>query len=399
MSKKLVQINVTCNGSTGRIMEQIQKEAEKNGYEAYSFYGRGKPSNKNCFKIGNKLDLYWNVFLTRLFNKHAHGSKRATKYLVKRIRKINPDIIQLHNIHGYYLNMEILFKYLKESNKKIIWTLHDCWAFTGHCAYFSYPKECNKWQVACENCPRVKSYPKSFFIDSSQEEFLLKKELFTGIKNMTIITPSNWLAELVRKSFLKEYDIKVINNGVDLNIFKPTNTINVREKYNIGEDKKIVLGVASVWDKRKGLDDFIELSRQLTKDYVIIIVGLNKKQIKLLPSNIIGMERTENLEELANLYTQADIFANPTYEDNFPTTNLEALACGTPVLTYDTGGSGEIIGKQCGKVISRGNIQQLKEDIENNKLEAGACVRRAERYRNSIKYKEYIELYEKVLGD
>lgn len=376
-------------------MEQIQKEAEKNGYEAYSFYGRGKPSNKNCFKIGNKLDLYWNVFLTRLFNKHAHGSKRTTKNLVKKIRKINPDVIQLHNIHGYYLNMEILFKYLKESNKKIIWTLHDCWAFTGHCAHFSYPKECNKWQNECENCPRVKSYPKSLFTDTSREEFLLKKELFTEIKNMTIVTPSNWLAELVRKSFLKEYDIKVINNGVDSNIFKPTNTIDIRKKYNIGEDKKIVLGVASVWTKNKGLYDFIELSKHLHKNYVIVMVGVNKKQMKSLPSNIIGIKRTENLEELANLYTQADVFFNPSKEETFSLVTVESMCCGTPVIVYDNSAVKEIVGENGMCISQDANIKDISDIImkynnSNNKT-------KPQMYNIQEMKKKYLKLYgEKV---
>ena len=398
LSKKLVQINVTCNGSTGRIMEQIQKEAKKNGYEAYSFYGRGKPSNKNCFKIGNKLDIYWNVFLTSFFDKHGYGSKRATRRLVKRIKQINPSIIQLHNIHGYYLNLEILFDYLKEANIPVVWTLHDCWPFTGHCSNFMTVK-CEKWKRQCNDCPQIRLYPASWIADNSFKQFELKKNLFTRIKNLTIVTPSNWLSNLVKKSFLKDYNIRVINNGIELEKFRPKNTINIREKYNIPSEKKIILGVASVWDNRKGLDDFIELSKIIDENYIIILVGLKKQQINNLPPNIIGIERTENIEELANIYTQADVFVNPTYEDNFPTTNLEALACGTPVLTYDTGGSRESIDEQCGKAISRGNIQELKENIENNKLESEACVHRAEIYRSSTKYMEYIELYEKVLGD
>ena len=293
-------------------MEQIQKEAKKNGYEAYSFYGRGKPSNKNCFKIGNKLDIYWNVFLTRFFDKHGYGSKRATRRLVKRIKQINPSIIQLHNIHGYYLNLEILFNYLKEANIPVVWTLHDCWPFTGHCSNFMTVK-CEKWKRQCNDCPQIRLYPASWIADNSFKQFELKKNLFTRIKNLTIVTPSNWLSNLVKKSFLKDYNIRVINNGIELEKFRPKNTINIREKYNIPSEKKIILGVASVWDNRKGLDDFIELSKIIDENYIIILVGLKKQQINNLPPNIIGIERTENIEELANIYTQADVFVNPTY--------------------------------------------------------------------------------------
>lgn len=395
MNKKLVQINVVCNGSTGRIMNQIQEETQNQGWEAYSFYGRGNPSNDKCIKIGSKFDVLFHVLITRLFDKHGHGSKRATRKLVKQIEEINPDVIQLHNIHGYYIHLKTLFNYLKKCNKKIVWTLHDCWAFTGHCSHFTYPK-CDKWEKGCKKCIRKKDYPKSLIFDSSKNEYLFKKELFTNIKNLTIVTPSNWLADLVKKSFLKEYEVEVINNGIDLDVFKPTDTIEIRKKYNIPEGKKILLGVSSVWNISKGLNEFYELAKIINKDYIILLVGLNKKQIINLPNNIIGIERTENLEELANFYTNAYVFINPTLEDTFPTTNLEALACGTPVITYNTGGSPESIINKCGVVIKENNVKKLYEEILNlNNDVSQKCIEQGKKYNKNNKYKEYIETYER----
>ena len=395
MSKKLVQINVVCNGSTGRIMEQIQKTAEKHGYEAYSFYGRGKPSNERCFKIGNMFDVLWNVFLTRIFDKHGYGSKRATKKLVREIKKIDPDVIQLHNLHGYYLNLDILFEYLKTCNKKIFWTLHDCWAFTGHCTYFTCPK-CEQWKTECKKCIRKKDYPTSLGVDNSEKNFQHKKQLFTEINNLKLITPSEWLKNLVKQSFLKEYSVAVINNGIDLKQFKTTNTINIYEKYNIPEDKKIILGVAAIWERRKGLDDFIELSKKVDNNYIIVLVGLSEKQIKYLPPNVVGIKRTESIEELANIYTNAAVFINFTHEDNFPTTNLEALACGTPVITYNTGGSPESINYESGIVLEELIPDEVLKNINRiENMKKQDCIKQATLFNGAQKYEQYIEKYER----
>lgn len=393
--KKLVQINVTCNGSTGRIMNQIQQTAENEGWEAYSFFGRGKPANEKCYKITNMVDVLYSVFLTRVFGLHGYGCKRATKKLIKNIEKIDPDVIQLHNIHGYYINIKLLFEYLKRSNKKIIWTLHDCWAFTGKCAYFTM-NNCNKWKEDCKNCLYKEAYPRSIFFTNSKRQLILKKELFLGIKDLTIITPSNWLANLVNNSFLKEYKVEVINNGIDLQSFKPTTVKDVKKKYNIPNNKKIILGVAAVWDKRKGLEDFLKLSAKLDENKIIVLVGLNKKQNKKLPSNIIGIERTENIEELASLYSVSDFFVNLTIEDNFPTTNLEALACGTYVITYDVGGSGECINENCGKKVEKNNIDKVNDIINSNiNINKEKCVEQGRKYNGNKKYLEYMKIYNK----
>lgn len=401
MSKKLVQINVVCNGSTGRIMSQIQQKAIEEGWKAYSFYGRGKPANENCYKIGSKLDILWHVLITRLLDKHGHGSKRATKKLIKQIENINPDVIQLHNIHGYYINVDVLFEYLKKCNKKIIWTLHDCWNFTGHCPHFTYP-ECNKWkEKGCSKCPRKKEYPASILVDNSKKAYKKKKQLFTGIKNLILITPSKWLKEQVGYSFLKDYEVKVINNGINLNAFKPTKSIDIKKKYNIPNNKKIILGVAAIWDRRKGLENFIELSETLDDSYIIVLVGLDNKQIEKLPSNIIGISRTENIEELANLYTTADVLYNPSKEESFSLVTVEAMACGTPVVVYKYTAPKELIPDFTCKVIeNEKNMDEIKSNIdeaisqkEKNLLRLCQFVQ--EKYDINKQIEKYMKLFSK----
>lgn len=395
MKKKLVQINIVCNGSTGKIMNQIQQEALKKGWEAYSFFGRGEPVNDKCYKIGNKIDTIFHVLITRLFDKHGHGSKRATKKMIQKIKEIDPDIIHMHNIHGYYIHLETLFNYLKTCNKKIVWTLHDCWAFTGHCSHFTYPK-CDKWKTGCNKCTRKKDYPKSSILDNSKSEYLFKKELFNGIKDLTLVTPSKWLADLVKQSFLKDYDIKVINNGIDLNVFKPTYTIDVRSKYNIPKNKEIILGVSSIWNESKGLYEFYELAKNINEQYVCVLVGLTDKQLERLPSNIIGIKKTENVEELANLYTQALVVFNPSREETFSLVTIEAIACGTPVIAYNNTAIKELIANipMC---LSLDIEERIDDNILKTKEYLGQVDKQridfANNYKTQIMISEYMQLY------
>lgn len=371
--KKLLQINTVVNsGSTGHIAEELGKEVMRNGWESYIAYGRNpRPSASKTIIVGTKFGIYFHVLITRLFDLHGFGSYFATKKLVRQISKINPDIIHLHNIHGYYLNIKVLFNYLKTLDTPIVWTLHDCWSFTGHCSHFVAVK-CDKWKTGCLKCPQKNQYPKSFF-DNSKKNYADKKELFCGIKNLTIVTPSSWLADEVKDSFLNKYKVEVVNNGINLKIFRP---LKIKNPFG---NKKIILGVASTWTKRKGLFDFYKLAEILPEDYKIILVGLSKKQIKVLPEKIKGITRTESADDLASLYSAAFVFFNPTYEDTFPTTNLEALACGTPVITYRTGGSPEKIdeGKN-GFVVETGNIRLAYE-----------CIKKIERI-GKEKYTDYI---------
>lgn len=396
---RVLQINSVCGvGSTGRIATDLYKVLEEQGHECLIAYGRGTaPEGINSYKIGTNLDNYLHVARTRLLDEHGYGSKKPTIELVKKIKEYNPDIIHLHNLHGYYLNLEVLFNYLAESNKPVVWTLHDCWAFTGHCAYFDYIG-CDKWKDECNNCPQKKEYPSSNFLDNSKLNFNKKKELFTSLQNMKIITPSKWLAKLVQESFLGKYNVEVINNGIDLNVFKPTPS-DFRQKYHL-EKKKIILGVASVWIERKGLSTFIELSAKLNENYQVVLVGVTEKQKNNLPSNIIGITRTNNIKELAEIYTAADLFVNPTLEEVMGMVNVEALACGTPVITYSTGGSVECIDETCGRVVEKENILGIVSEIQN--LTTGFITNkfsfdRAKLYEKSLKYLEYIELYEKIV--
>ena len=346
---KLLFINSVCGtGSTGRICTDLAKEYEKNGDEVKIAYGRNfsvpEQFKKYAVKIGGCLNTKLHFLQTRLFDAHGFGSKCATKKFLKWAEKYNPDVLWLHNIHGYYINVELLFQWIKSRpNMQVKWTLHDCWAFTGHCAYFDYAK-CDRWKNGCGNCPSLKDYPKTY-IDSTKRNYQRKKQAFTllPIEQLTIITPSKWLAGLVKESFLKKYDVEVINNKIDTSIFKPTPS-SIKEKYGIS-DKKIILGVASVWDRRKGLEDFIKLSSLISDDYKIVLIGLSSKQIKALPSKILGLQRTESQLQLVQWYSAAYCFFNPTYEDNYPTVLLEAQACGTPTVSYDVGGCKEIAGK------------------------------------------------------
>lgn len=392
---KVVQINVVCNGSTGKIMCDLAKELEIKGHESYIFFGRGNPKNNlNCKKIENKFSIYFHVLLGRI-GLNGHGSYFATKKLVRELKRINPDVIHLHNIHGYYINLKVLFKYLKKNYKgKIVWTLHDCWTFTGHCSYFTISK-CDKWETECNKCPNLNCYPKEL-IDTTKKEFRLKKSLFTDLNDLTITTPSNWLKGLVKKSFLKKYDIKVINNGIDLDIFKPTKNEKIFEKYNIPKDKKIILGVANIWEERKGLKIFSELASIIKKDEVIVLVGLTEKQIEELPKNIVGIKRTENQKELANIYTIADIFINPSIEETFSLVTVEAMACGQQVIVCGTSAPKELIDDNIGITIDDNkaiNYYNAYKKIKKKEISQNEIVKYAKKYSNEHMLKEIIEVY------
>lgn len=354
---KIVFINSVCGtGSTGRICVDLAKKYESEGHTVKIAYGRNKHVPSSCerfaVRIGSQPSVYTHVLKARLFDASGFGSIHATQKFLKWLDAFQPDLVWLHNIHGYYINIELLFDWLKKHPTiQIKWTLHDCWSFTGHCSYFTYVK-CDKWKNGCLTCPQIKSYPASLGYDGSKRNYQKKKNLFTGLAKMTLITPSQWLADLVKQSFLKDYPVKVVYNTIDTTVFKPTAS-DFRERFHIG-DKKMILGVASIWSPRKGFQDFMKLSKIIDQNTVIVLVGLDKKQMKELPKNIIGISRTNNTKELAEIYTAADVFFNPTYEDNYPTVNLEAEACGTPVITYDTGGCEETIHNLRGHIIPVG---------------------------------------------
>lgn len=388
---KVLQINIFGNLSTGKIAVDIARTLKENGDDCVVAYARNTlPNDIQGIKIGNKLDVYIHGIMTRITDKVGFYSKKATKELLKKIDEYEPDIIHIHNLHGYYINIELLFNYIKEKNIPVVWTLHDCWAFTGHCPYFE-AVGCDKWKTGCSKCIQKKEYPASLVLDNSKQNYIRKKELFTSIEKMVIVTPSYWLADLVKKSFLSKYQIEVIHNGIDLNVFKPTYGDWVK-KYNL-ENKKIILGVAGTWSERKGLQDLVKLSQILNENYKVVVVGVSKKQKDKLPTNILAIERTYDSKELAEIYTAAEFFVNPTYEDNFPTVNIEALACGTPVITYNTGGSPEAVNEECGLVIEQGNITGVKEAIEKLSFDEEKCIEQANKFERNKSFLEYLYKY------
>ena len=361
---RVLMINSVCGiGSTGRICTDLAQEMEAKGHEVKIAYGRSdtvpEKFRKYAVQIGNSLGVKAHVLRTRLLDEHGLGSSRATQKFLQWADSYNPDLLWLYNIHGYYINYELLFQWIKSRpNMQVKWTLHDCWAFTGHCSYFTMIKY-EQWQTHCSYCPQTRRYPASYGKDNCKRNFDRKRAAFAGVKNLMLITPSKWLADLTRQSFLREYPVEVRYNTINTNIFKPTPS-DFRERYGL-QDKIIALGVANVWDERKGLNDFYKLAQMLDEGYAIVLVGLSKKQMKALPKNTCGIQRTNSPQELAAIYTAADVFFNPTYEDNYPTVNLEAEACGTRVITYDAGGARETVHSSASQVIEVGDLQKAIE--------------------------------------
>lgn len=389
---RVLMINVVCGiRSTGRICTDIATELEKQGHEVKIAYGREKVPKefqKYAVRIGSDFDVNLHVLYARLYDACGWGSQKATKRFVSWVKEFNPDVIHLHNLHGYYINIEILFEYLRTCGKKIIWTLHDCWAFTGHSALCD-AVNCEHWVRGCHDCPNRREYPASF-IDRSPDNWEKKKGLMTGIPNLTIVTPSEWLAEFVQNSFLAQYQVRVIHNGIDTSQFHSMEN-TFKESHGI-KDKTMLLGVATVWNNMKGFQDYIKLANLIGDKYRIVLVGLRKEQKAQLPSTILGIERTNSVEELAQIYSAADLFLNLSYCENYPTVNLEALACGTPVITYNTGGSPETLTGGYGSIIPKGNIEKLVLAISEMRWDNKPFICNKSLLDKSSCYYEYLQL-------
>ena len=399
---KLLQINITSNwGSTGKIAEAINLAAQRKGWECSTAYGRwANPSKFPTYKVGNKWDMYVHYFENRIFDREGLSSRKATKALIRHIEQLKPDVISLHNIHDHYLNYELLFRYLNETDIKVVWTFHDCWAFTGHCFHF-VTKDCMRWKTGCHDCSLHHLYPNTV-LDRSVKNYALKKELFSANKNLAIVACSDWLGDFVKESFLKDKRIEVIHNGVDLQMFRPQDGKESREGKESERRVFKIIAVSSVWYPNKGELDIYKLRTILPEDeYEITMVGLSAEQAKNLPKGIRGIQRTQNVQELAQLYSEADVLINPTYEDNFPTVNIEALACGTPVITYRTGGSPEAVDDKTGMVIEQGNVMALANAVMQMKdtpLSSADCRKRAEELFDKDKcFEKYVELYEELV--
>lgn len=394
---KVLQISSNWgHGGPGGVEKDLYQVIVDSGNECVVAYGRDDiPDNVPSIQIGSKFGTYCHGLSARIIDNAGFGSRKVTEQFIKKIDECNPDIIQLHNLLGYYINIEILFDYLKTCGKPIVWTVHDCWPFTGHCINFERTG-CRKWIQGCHDCPLKHDYPQRYFLDNSKRNWIKKRTSFTGVPNMTIVSPSEWLRNLLLQSFMKEYPIEVINNGIDLNIFKPTES-SIREKYQT-ENKKLLLAVAGVWNEMKGEYLLYELASKLDNPYVLVMIGT--KSSKTVPSNIISLDRTDNIKELVEWYTAADVFVNPTLGDNYPTVNLEAMACGTPVVTNNTGGSGEIAANEAGRIVYSKSadefVQKIKECYEAQ-IPQDRIMAKAHEFDSRKCYEKYIEIYKEII--
>lgn len=392
VSLRVLQINsVVGTGSTGRIMQMLSKKTIEQGHQSLLLYGRKSPSPpNNAIRVSNDLDNKLHGLGTRIFDKHGMYSKSSTRSMIGEIEKFNPDIVHLHNIHGYYLNMKIFFDYLKSAKFPVVWTLHDCWPYTGHCAYYDYV-QCERWKVVCHTCPNKKEYPKSLLIDRSRKNYVQKKELFNSLEKLVFVTPSQWLANELQESFLANYSSYVINNGINL---EPFHRAYSPTKKNL---RKTILAVANRWEKRKGLEYVLDSAKKLTMFDFVIVGDLMGQSISSYP-NVKHVQRTDSIETLASIYATADVFVNPTLEDNFPTTNIESLAAGTPVVTFNTGGSPEAIDILTGAIVNKGNTGELVKCLESINLLPEDCYNRSKKFSLEKFSAEYLDLYNKILG-
>lgn len=406
--KRLLQINpvVRVSTSTGRIMQEIGELAMRNGWESYVAYSKGRDGIRTCashtIPVGNKWDTWMHGLETRLFDRHGLASVSATYDFIKQLKEISPDIVHIHNIHGYFLNYPILFEYLSKSGIPVVWTVHDCWLYTGHCYYYSYI-QCNKWKNGCGDCPQKRKFPASWWLDRSARNYQDKRETFTAMPHdkLTIVPVSDWIRGEMSRSFLKGYPFRVIHNGIDTEVFTVYGADEVKRKYG-WQGKHVLLGVASIWSEEKGLPDFIKLAQQLRDDEMIVLVGVTEEQKSQLPQNVYGIRRTENIRELAQLYSAADVFVNPTWQDNYPTVNMEAIACGTPVVTYRTGGSVEAVTEDTGFIVEQGDVKGLLDSVRvieqyGKHYYADRCRKYAlANFRKEDRYADYLKLYEEL---
>ena len=413
---KLLYISGSVNfGAPGRIVEQLGLLAQQHGYEVLVAHStrNENPTQLPHFAMTTKCDEVMHAIGAKFLDLHGLLSTAQTRELVERIKDYQPDIIHLHNIHGYFCNFKVLFEYLDSVDTPVVWTLHDCWPFTGRCFHF-VGVDCYKWKTGCYDCKAEPGYTVSKYYDRSRELYALKKRLFSSVKNLTLVPVSDWQAAFLKDSFLKDCNVHTIHNGVDIEKFRPMNGNRLRDKHRL-DGKFVILGVASPWNTRKGLDDFYRLRTMLSDEFAIVMVGLTPKQIEKLPDGIIGIARTESQQELAEYYSMADVFVNLTYLDTFPTTNLEALACGTPVVTYRTGGSPEAIcDTACekvekagaeyyptGMVVEQGDVEGMihcVRELKSRPISAAVCRQRAVEHFDKDKcFEEYIKLYENLL--
>ena len=344
-------------------MQEIGDLAMAHGWESYIAYSRGRDGVPECtsqlMPVGNRLSVVWHGLMTRLMDRHGLASSQATRAFIREVDALRPDVIHIHNLHGYFLNYRLLFDYLAHQEVPVIWTVHDCWLYTGHCYHYAFAG-CSGWQTGCGHCPQQREFPASWIVDRSHRNYIDKQRAFTSLprERFMLIPVSHWMEGEMRHSFLKDCRMRVIHNGIDTETFSPQQGSEIQEQYSL-KGKKVLLGVASIWSREKGLEDFISMAGMLHEDERIVLVGIDEKTARKLPPKVIPIRRTANVHQLAQLYSAATAFVNPTWQDNYPTVNLEAISCGTPVVTYRTGGSPESITDATGIVVPQGNIGDM----------------------------------------
>ena len=399
--KKLLQINpvIKENTSTGKIMRTLGELAQAAGWESYVAYSRARdgvpPHSSRLVPVGNKADLLLHWVATRLFDAHGLASRLATRRFVARLRELNPDVIHIHNIHGYFLNYKILSLALAQMGKPVVWTVHDCWLYTGHCYHYA-SAGCERWKTGCHHCPQKKAFPASWLLDRSRRNWKDKKKAFCSIPGLTLVTVSRWMKGEIAQSFLGGVRCEVIHNGIDLDTFRPSPSAETALAYGT-----YYLAVASIWLPEKGLQDLEKLSSVLDADERLVVVGKRPSGHRF-PRNVVCLERTADAAALAALYTEAVALVNPTWQDNYPTVNMEAIACGTPVVSYRTGGSPESITPRTGRVVEQGDVEGLAEALHAIRRQgkehfSEACRSYAlAHFRAQDRFNDYIQLYESL---
>lgn len=417
---RIAYINVTSVMSTGRIAVELCRMAEAGGHRALLCHARGTcPGDVPSLRVGNRMDTAAHALLARVTDRAGFYSRRSTRQLVSELEKYKPDLVHLHNIHGYYLHLPTLFEYLKRNDIPTVWTLHDCWAFTGHCAYYTMAEGapppdgerrraacgegCERWLNGCGNCVLLREYPRSWLVDQSARNWREKRALFSGVPHMVLVTPSEWLKDQVKRSFLGSYPVYALPNGIDLTAFAPCVDENFMRDtarfYGLDKagNRPLIISAASAWDGRKGLDDLIELSEVLGEDYCVAAVGLDEYQIRSLPPHtVLGVPPTGNLNDLCALYTAADLYISLSHGETMGMTLVEALACGTQVLCYDTTAMPEIVTPEVGEVAPMGDMDAVADAVRRlcrSHKSPADCRARAAAYAAPLRFGAYLKLY------